>query len=107
VISIDGKTRREGSTLAQVVAGRHFGPGSEWNGTPVTPRQTPQTAERAIIVSAGHPNIQTVIIMTHCDWLVTHMDDKVWDWSAHRFPAEGHLPKGVSQEDYRLTHRNF
>ncbi|ERF69536.1 hypothetical protein EPUS_01865 [Endocarpon pusillum Z07020] len=84
IISIDGKARREDTSLAQVVSGRYSGPNSEFNGAPGSVRQPPPTKERATIVAASSAvnfaatviqhniEIQKVIIMTHCDWLIDH-----------------------------------
>lgn len=119
VISIDGKARREDTSLAQAVSGRYFGPNSEFNGAPASVRQTPQTKERAIIIAASsavnvaatviqhNSKIHKVIIMTHCDWLIDHMGDRVWDWLTHGFPEKEQLPNGVAPEEYRLTHGGF
>jgi hypothetical protein len=116
VIRIDGKARSEGTTLAQAVSGRYFGPDSELNGAPCSVPQTAQTVEKAIIHAANSAvdkaamvierdaKIQKVIIMAHCDWLVTHMNDKVWEWLAHGFPSEEQFPAGVSPEEYKLAH---
>jgi hypothetical protein len=51
--------------------------------------------------------MQKVIIMTHCDWVVTHMNDKIWGWLAHSFPAKEQLLAGVSPEEYKLAHHVF
>jgi hypothetical protein len=119
MISIDGKARREGTTLAQAVSGTYFGPDSELNGAPCSVPQTARTVERAIIHAANSAvdkaamvivhgaKIQKVIIMTHCDWLVTHMNDKIWEWLAYGFRAEEQLPAGVSPEEYKLAHHIF
>lgn len=86
---------------------------------PGSVRQTPQTKERATIIAASSAvnvaatviqhniAIQKVIIMTHCDWLIDHVGDRVWDWLTYRFLEKEQPPNSVAPEEYRLAHRGF